>query len=206
MTCVEGTWTQPTITCPATGLASVAIWVGIDGTTAAGGLPNASATLAQVGTAGDCAEGQLQVMAWYEFLPDLHHEVPMSVQVRAGDKIWAQVRYLGKGKFRATLVNLTLKVGASQTWTVRGAPLLTAEWIVEAPASQCSADSCSILPLAKFSTVAMDGYTTLNNRRYRVSAVPDPYLRISIARRGHVLAAPGSLKSGGGFNVIWKGS
>jgi hypothetical protein len=125
--------------------------------------------------------------------------------VGAGDKVWAQVRWYGNGKFIATLINLTQRVGTTQAWTLKLAPLLTAEWIVEDPAASCSGGSCTYLTLAHFSTVYLNGSVTLNGAKYKLSSVPFPYLRTSSNRSGKVLAAPSSLGTRG-FSVAWKSS
>jgi len=205
VTCVEGTWSQPRVRCPASGQTSVAIWVGIDGSSAIGSLPDASATLAQTGTSGQCVNGEAQYNAWYEFLPDLRHMAQLHVPVSAGDKIWAQVRWFGKGKFVATVINLTKLVGDSQAWTLRLAPLLTAEWIVEEPALNCSSGTCQFVTLARFGTVRLNGAVTVSGSRYKIYAIPFPYLRTSINRSGKNLAVPSSLSSRG-FTVTWKSS
>ncbi len=208
VTCVEGTWTQPKISCPTTGRTSVAVWVGIDGSTAIGSIPDSSATLAQTGTFANCDSGKAQYGAWYEFLPDLRNIEPFQLAVAAGDKIWAQVRWLGKGEFIATLINLTQRVGATQRWNLKAAPLLTAEWIVEDPAASCSgssASTCTFEALAHFATVAVNGAVTISGTRYRLSSAPFPYLRTAISRSGRTLATPSSLTSSG-FKVTWKAS
>jgi len=205
VTCVEGTWTQPKVRCPASGQTSVTIWVGIDGSSAVGPIPDASATLAQTGTAGGCSNGQAQYSAWYEFLPDLRHMVSYRLPINAGDKIWAQVRWSGKGRFVATLINLTRRVGATQAWTLHLAPLLTAEWIVEEPAASCSGGSCTFVTLARFAPVTLNGSVTVSGSNYRLSVIPFPYLRTSINRAGRSLAVPSSLSSRG-FKVTWKSS
>lgn len=205
VTCVEGTWTQPTVKCPATGHASVAVWVGIDGSTAVGSIPDSSATLAQVGTIADCNDGRAQHAAWYEFLPDLSRITQFALDVAAGDKIWAQVRWLGKGEFIATLIDLTQRAGATQRWSLQSAPLLTAEWVVEDPAAECSGTSCTFMDLARFATVSINGAVTVSGTRYRLGSIPFPYLRTAMSRSGHTLATPSSLSSGG-FKVAWKAS
>jgi hypothetical protein len=205
VTCVEGTWTQPKVRCPASGQTSVAIWVGIDGSSPVGGLPDASATLAQTGTVGDCVNGQAQYGAWYEFLPDLRHMESFRLSVAAGDKIWAQVLYTGKGKFTATLINLTQRIGITQNWNLRLAPLLTAEWVVEEPAANCSGGSCTFVTLAKFSKVTLNGAVSMGSHRYPLSSIPYLYLRTTINRSGKTLASPSTLSSKG-FTVTWKSS
>lgn len=205
VTCVEGSWTQPAVRCPSTGQTAVAIWVGIDGSSAVGGIPNSSATLAQTGTAADCTDGRAQDYAWYEFLPDLRHMVPFRLPVSTGDRIWAQVRWTGDGTFTATLINLTQRVGASQEWTLRAAPLLTAEWVVEDPAVKCAGDSCTFFTLARFAPVTITGAATISDRRYPIAALPFPYLRSTIVRSGRKLAVPSALGKGG-FTVTWKSS
>jgi hypothetical protein len=205
VTCVEGTWTQPKISCPAKGRTSVAVWVGIDGSSAIGSIPDSSATLAQTGTIGDCSGGEAQYSAWYEFLPDLRQIEPLHLDVAAGDKIWAQVRWLGSGKFLATVINLTRHVGTTQAWGLRLAPLLTAEWVVEDPAASCSDSSCTFVTLARFTTVTLNGALTISGTRYNLAAIPFPYLRTGISRSGRTLATPSSLTSHG-FKVTWKAS
>ncbi len=205
VTCVEGTWTQPRVRCPATGRTSVAVWVGVDGSSAIAGIPDSSATLAQAGTFADCSDGRAQYGAWYEFLPDLRHIEPFTLGVDPGDKIWAQVRWIGKGQFLATVINLTQRVGATQAWTLRAAPLLTAEWVVEDPAASCAGTSCSFVALARFTTVSINGALTISGTRYRLASIPFPYLRTSISRSGRTLATPSSLSTHG-FKVTWKAS
>jgi len=205
VTCVEGSWVQPKVTCPASGQTSVAIWVGIDGSLPAGGLPDSSAALAQTGTVGGCSNGRAEYSAWYEFLPDLQQMVSFHLPLAAGDKIWAQVSYIGKGQFTATLINLTQRVGTTQTWLLQHAPRLTVEWIVEDPATGCSGGSCTFITLARFASVRISGAATVGGLRYALDAIPFPYLRTSVSRRGHTLAAPSSLSSGS-FRVVWKRS
>lgn len=205
VTCVEGTWVQPKVTCPAKGVTSVVVWVGIDGSSAVGGLPDASATLAQTGTAGECNNGQASYSAWYEFLPDLRHMETFQLPVAAGDKIWSQVLYTGKGRFIATVINLTQRVGTTQAWTLKLAPLLTAEWVVEEPAASCSGGSCTFVTLARFSKVTLNGAVTISSHRYKLASIPYLYLRTTIARSGKTLATPSSLSSKG-FTVTWKAS
>ena len=125
--------------------------------------------------------------------------------INAGDKIWAQVRWSGKGRFVATLINLTRRVGATQAWTLHLAPLLTAEWIVEEPAASCSGGSCTFVTLARFAPVTLNGSVTVSGSNYRLSVIPFPYLRTSINRAGRSLAVPSSLSSRG-FKVTWKSS
>ena len=205
VTCVEGSWTQPKVRCPATSRTSVAIWVGIDGSSPVASIPDSSATLAQTGTIADCIGGEAQYSAWYEFLPDLRQIEPFHLAVAAGDKIWAQVRWLGKGKFLATVINLTQRVGTTQTWSLRLAPLLTAEWVVEDPAASCSGSSCTFVTLARFTTVTLNGAVTISGAHYNLAAIPFPYLRTDISRSGRTLATPSSLTSHG-FTVTWKAS
>ncbi len=205
VTCIEGAWRQPEVKCPATGHASVAVWVGIDGSTAVGSIPDSSATLAQVGTFADCTDGHVQYAAWYEFLPDLSRITTFALDVAAGDSIWAQVRWLGKGEFIATLINLTRHAGATQRWHLPQAPLLTAEWIVEDPAADCSGASCTFMDLARFTTASIEGAVTVSGSRYRLTSIPFPYLRTTMSRSGRTLATPSSLTSSG-FMVAWKAS
>lgn len=155
---VSGTWTVPSVTGAAgRGTTYSSVWVGIDG--------YSSATVEQIGTEHDWANGKPKNYAWFEMYPNPAYQIT-GFPVNAGDSISAQVVYLGEttvqtgnGKrktttqqsvFQLTIVNNTRNssytVPTSYT-TIPTPPRSSAEWVVEAPSSG------RILPLANYGTV-----------------------------------------------------
>jgi hypothetical protein len=138
VTAVSGSWTVPTVT--GTGTAYSAVWVGIDGAT--------SNTVEQTGILADVVNGVAQYSAWYEMYPSAM--VPLNLAIHPDDKITASVSYSG-GQFTLTITDLSDKAGSNSVTEVESAPNAqrsSAEWIVEAPAS-----NSGVLPLANFGTV-----------------------------------------------------
>jgi len=157
VTCVEGTWIEPAVTCPPTGITDVSIWVGLDGSSS-DHLGTATIGPEQVGTEIHCEDGALFDSAWWETVPSEDHAIDFGdvIQPSSGDHMWAQVSY-GKHGFTMTLTDLTSQETDSITVQVKGAPRLTAEWIVEAPSVACATATCPILALARFSKIVFTG-------------------------------------------------
>jgi len=84
VTCVEASWVEPRITCPARGDQAVAIWIGIDGFSSRQiGVPP-TASLVQIGTQANCHEGVAFHDAWHEILPAEQHGGPHLREDRGG--------------------------------------------------------------------------------------------------------------------------
>jgi hypothetical protein len=141
VTGVKGSWTVPSVICPATGNTYSSFWVGIDGFN--------SNTVEQIGTDSDCENGTAVYYVWYEFYPHPSYTVN-SFAIQPGDVISAEVLYTGSkgGQFTVTLTNLSSPHTKpfSISTKVGSAKLSSAEWIVEAPWSG------GVLPLANFGT------------------------------------------------------
>ena len=157
VTCVEGAWIEPVVTCPKSGTTDVAIWVGLDGSSS-NHLGNAAIGPEQVGTQVDCHDGAPSHGAWWETVPSLDHAIDFGdvIVPAAGDHMWAQVSY-GTHGFTMTLTDLTSQETDSVTQQVKGAPRLTAEWIVEAPSEACGKATCPVLALARFPKIVFTG-------------------------------------------------
>jgi hypothetical protein len=153
VTFVNGTWTEPTVTCP-TGrhVASsyAAFWVGIDG--------YSSSTVEQIGTDSDCNGATPSYYAWYEMYPANSYTINMAIH--PGNTITASVTYTSSGAFLLKIVDITTKASYSTTQSMSKrstAERSSGEWIVEAPSSG------SILPLANFGAVTFSScYVTLS--------------------------------------------
>ena len=150
-TCVEATWTQPTIVCHGTSLSVVAFWVGIGGVGQAG--------LVQTGTQTQCLHGTATIGAWHQSLPKERYATTVDMTVAAGDRIHAQVLRSGRTSYALKLENLTTGASFSVTSTNKTLDPTTAEWIVEAPAVGCPA-SCRVAALPDFGTVTFSGVST----------------------------------------------
>jgi hypothetical protein len=200
---VAGSWTVPTLTCPAGSNTDSAEWVGIDGW---GG-----ATVEQDGVDSDCRNGSPHYFAWYEIYgdPDLAGGLPIVVSepVAAGDVITASVSLSGS----TWLFGLA---DATKGWTTSipvpsptpSPAQASAEWIVEDPGG-CTPEC---LTLADFSPVSFTGATaTGNGRTGRISSFPYTAAQIvdiavQIPPPWTVFAAPGPVDSAGdGFTDTW---
>lgn len=150
-TCVEATWTQPSVVCRGTSLAAVAFWVGIGGVGQAG--------LVQAGTQTQCLHGSPATGAWHQSLPREPYGVNADLAVSVGDRIRARVLALGRSSYSLSIENLTTGARFTVTSTNRSVDPTTAEWITEAPTVGCPT-SCAIASLPDFGTVTFSGVST----------------------------------------------
>ncbi|MDA4131114.1 MAG: G1 family endopeptidase [Thaumarchaeota archaeon] len=153
VTQVKGSWIQPAVICPASGLQAASFWVGIDGLT--------SLTVEQTGTLALCIGGVASYSAWYEFYPAYSVNIT-TMAIHPGDKISALVKYSTiTSKFTTTIKDLTTGKSFSHTAAVPGAARSSAEWIAEAPSSPSCPYTLNICPLPNFGSVSFGKDTTL---------------------------------------------
>ena len=138
---VKGTWTQPTVTCTNQATYS-SFWVGLGGAVGGSGLE-------QIGTSADCQNGSPVYSSWWEILPAASTPIPFAPA--PGDSITGEVSVAGTS-VTMTLTDTTSGATFSNTVTVATPDTSSADWIAEAP-SMCTR-TCSVLPLASFSTTA----------------------------------------------------
>jgi hypothetical protein len=197
--CIEGSWTEPTVSCPANGSASLAMWIGLDGESGPSRV-----TLEQVGTNIDCVSGRATSFAWFEILPADRFEQRFAMPVGAGDKIAASIAVVGRS-YKIVIENLTTGAVVDTFEHSPGAKRLTAEWVVEAPTVGCPSN-CQVALLASFGTVSF------KSARAVVAGVTGPiedgrWTRVRLdleSRSGVVKAKPGSVgKDGASFAVVW---
>ena len=166
--CVEATWTQPKVRCRGTSTQSVVYWVGL------GGYNQRS--LVQVGTESTCQAGVRLNAAWHESLPRERYSIRTATSIRAGDRIWAQVRWLGGSRYRLSLANLTNRQHFSIRVTSTTLKRTTAEWVVEAPSGGCPSN-CHPVKMPDFQTFRFrDAWVTTGGRRL-------PGRRVTVRRR-----------------------
>jgi Peptidase A4 family len=145
---VIGAWRQPDATCTPGTPSYSAVWVGI------GGYSITSNALEQIGTEVDCsATGRVASSAWYELVPAASQSIKLIV--RPGDELNASVTVTGH-KVDLTLNDLTRHRKFTKTLHASVVDVSSAEWIVEAPSSCLSDNSCQTLPLADFGTASFD--------------------------------------------------
>ena len=143
---MQGRWTQPSVSCPTNGSASLAIWIGLDGENGP-----SRATLEQVGTNIDCRDGHARTFAWFEILPRDRFEQELGLEVKSGDRIAASIAVVGRS-YQLVLENLTTGLEVDTLQRSPGARRQTAEWVVEAPTVGCPSD-CQVALLASFGTI-----------------------------------------------------
>jgi hypothetical protein len=145
---VIGAWRQPDATCTPGTPSYSAVWVGI------GGYSITSNALEQIGTEVDCsATGRVASSAWYELVPAASQAIKLAV--RPGDELNASVTVTGQ-KVELTLNDLTHHRKFTKTLHASVVDVSSAEWIVEAPSSCLSDNSCQTLPLADFGSATFD--------------------------------------------------
>jgi hypothetical protein len=197
--CIQGRWTQPSLTCPASGSASLAIWIGFDGE-----MGPSRATLEQIGTNTDCRDGRARMFAWFEILPHDRFEQELGMEIRSGDRIVASIAFVGRS-YHLVLENLTTGQ-VEDTWQHSpGSRRLTAEWVVEAPTVGCPSD-CQVASLAAFGTVSFSAARViLTSKTGPIGDARWTRVRLDLeSRSGLVKARPGTLtKDGAGFAVVW---
>jgi len=146
--CVEAAWTQPSVACPTKGSRTVAFWVGLGGVGQTG--------LEQIGTQTACTDGRDLVVVWHESLPRERAEVVEPLDVRTGDRIWAQVRWMGGAHYRLAIVDIThpqqLAIDDANSRLRR----TSAEWIVEAPTAGCPTN-CHVLSMPNYHRLRFTG-------------------------------------------------
>jgi len=203
VTCVEASWVEPSVKCPQRGDQAVAIWIGIDGfSSRLLGIPVTSA-LVQIGTQANCHNGFAFHDAWHEVLPAEQHEVRIPGAVSAGDRMSARILYAA-GRFEISLVDADSGLAFSIRVSAPGAPRRSAEWIVEAPATNCPA-TCQPIALPRFGTESFtNAHATIAGSRAGIDDDRWMHVKLSMTRRG-ILRTRASVLSAGGtsFRVTW---
>lgn len=204
ITCVEGSWIQPAVTCPSTGVQDVAIWVGIDGVKSGAGV-SAGTDLVQIGTQAGCNDGRASAFAWYEVIPQdpLSVGIP-GVAVAPGDRIRAMVSF-ARGIFTLLLIDETSGGSFSVARALAHARRQTAEWIVEAPMIGCPAH-CVIAALPRFGRVTFSAaFASTATQRGAIDDDAWTHGTTELVRGGIVRATVSKLGAGGtSFSVVWK--
>jgi hypothetical protein len=197
---VSGSWTVPSVTCPAGTTTYSSQWIGIDG--------YASDTVEQDGTGARCLAGTPNYNAWYEMYGDEAvadgYEVPLSSSsypVSAGDAMTASVSLSGSMWTLAIADttrgwNYSIEVASPQPAPARS----SAEWIVERPEVGPSLSALSDFASASFSGASATDNTTSGS----ISAFSFQPLEMVGST---LLAAPGALEaSGASFADTWYAS
>ncbi len=194
---VVGSWKVTPLAGNCTSDRYSAFWVGIDGMT--------SNTVEQIGSESDCQNGAPAYYTWYEFYPRADHDL---FEVKPGDVMSAEVKYLGGSSFFVSITDTT--TGRSFNVTTRvNAQRSSAEWVTEAPATTGRHARTNILPLANFGTVPWKGcYATLNGTTGSAGSFGSLAQRITMVGRDSRIteAQPSTLSQDGtSFTVQWTG-
>jgi len=198
ITCVEAEWVQPTVRCHGTKQTSVSIWVGLGGF--------GQGRLVQIGTAIDCINGDSIDYSWHESLPKERREIDTPVSIKAGDRVWAQARWVGGSNYQLSLANLTDPDGFTIKSVNGGLRRTEAEWIAEAP-SACTATRCRVLAMPNWGKVTFDHIgTTVNGVRTTLKATGSTRVRIRLATNGGTTRAlvTHTATDGSSFVVTWR--
>ena len=196
--CVEATWVQPKAPCGGTTGRSSVYWVGIGG--------YGQRSLVQIGTESSCVRGTAVAAAWHESLPKERFSIRTQTAIRAGDRIWAQVRWLGGSRYRLSLANLSNRQHFSVRVTNGTVKRTSAEWIVEAPTGGCP-NRCHTLKMPNFGTFRFQAaVATMGGVRWAVDAsrfspVVERMISSSGATRAEVTT---TASTGTAFAIRWR--
>lgn len=197
----QGTWTQPSVTCPSNSAQYASFWVGIDG--------YASDSVEQLGTDSDCnGRNRPAYYAWYEMYPANSVELSTTkYPVKPGDTLSASVSVSG--------TTFTLTIASSEGWTYTnklsgtGLAQSSAEWIAESP--EICSRRCTLAQLSDFGTVyfskseAAAGGTVQPISSFTSDSGPHDI--IATTSSGTVRTQPSALAlgtSGSSFSIAWK--
>jgi peptidase A4-like protein len=196
--CVEATWTQPKVRCVGSAAQSVVFWVGLGGFDQRG--------LVQVGTESTCGPAGTLVAAWHESLPKERFSIRSAIRVSAGDRVWAQARWLDGSHYRLSLADLTNRQHFTLRVTNAVVDRTSAEWIVEAPTGGCPSH-CHTLRMPDFRTFRFsEAWLSLGGVRRPVNGTRFVHVREAMVNSaGATRAAVTSLGStGASFTVRWR--
>ena len=181
---VTGSWIVPSVSSSQTAYSST--WIGLDG--------DSSNTVEQIGTEQDYINGKAVYYAWYEMYPN--KPVKLDLVIKAGDKITADVKYLGNDTYQLTLDDLSSH--QSSTILVESSKPIrsSAEWIEEATGK-----------LADFNTVT---FTNASATAGTITGpISDPAWQAEqitlVSKSGDVIAAPTPLSpNGSSFSINYE--
>jgi hypothetical protein len=181
-TSVHARWTEPQVTCGAATTFG-AIWVGIDG--------DGSQTVEQTGTQESCSHGHVWVDGWYEMYPKPAVGLPAGHVVEPGNQMRATVAYKGAGAFSLTLRNVSRGWVATEVLSAPNAPRVSAEVVIETPASQAP-------NLNRFGTVT---FTTVTVNHRHLSDWDSSMTRYNLVAGNGTIEDTTSAPSAAGFSV-----
>lgn len=180
-------WTVPSVSASAAAQSADATWIGIGG--------SSSTDLIQIGTENIVVNGQDQLVAFYEELPDYAQTIT-SVSLSPGDTVTASVNETATDVWTLTLRDTTN--GQSFTTTVDyDSSHSSAEWIQEAPST-----TSGIMALDEFGSVSFTGGTvTADGSTESIKASGASAITMANSA-GEQLTTVSALSSGGdGFSV-----
>jgi hypothetical protein len=202
---VDGTWVQPTASCPQNQVQQAAFWVGI------GGYLQGDPDIEQVGTDSDCVKGKGKnaggpsYYAWYQMYPQSLFVLPTnSYPVSQGETIESSVTVSSANKYTLVITDVghwtysTVQAQASKPADE------SAEWITEAPSTCNSKGKCKVLPLADFTSIPYSS-ASANGESISGSGLTDTQINMTSRNGKTVKAQSSSLGSeGSSFSVTWE--
>jgi hypothetical protein len=199
-TAASGSWKEPSVKCPASGIALAAFWAGIDGFS--------STTVEQDGTIIECVDGESAAFDWWEMYPT--NAVQVVNAVSPGDAITSSVSFSG-GTYTLSVTDTTDPASSFTTTQACGASPAcvnsSAEWIAEAPCCKNKAGTL-VYNLANFGTWKLTKASeTYNGTAGNISSGPvvNKITMVSQKNASKIKAKPGALTSAGtAFNDVWK--
>jgi len=184
-TSVSATWRVPPVKAGTQPTEVAALWVGLDG--------RGTSTLEQIGTLSGTLGGSPAFEVWYEVVPQ--PPVYERLAIKPGDSVTASVTTNGDGAFTLFIRNNTTGGTFSTLQPSRGAELVTAEVVAEAPATISGP-----APLPDFGTI---GFTNARANGRPMGTFTWDRLSMSSGTTLQAVTAP-LARDAGSFSITWK--
>jgi hypothetical protein len=209
---------QPRATCSENETSFAYFWVGL----------GSNVNLEQIGTASICLNGNPEYLAWWQLVGRSEAEGGQEVQVfmrdspectsaltseieelfardcplpvEPGDRISAEVSFVGNDSFSLILENTTQNWRRETTQIFTGAERETAFWIAEAPRGELTHFATGDDPVVNFSNSSVDEVSITSG-----SPITFKVVMLSLPFFLPIRAEPSDLTSGDtAFSVTWK--
>ncbi|MFI5226483.1 MAG: G1 family glutamic endopeptidase, partial [Candidatus Limnocylindrales bacterium] len=200
VTCIESSWTQPTVTCSKSGHSAISVWVGI------GGFDQDA--LEQVGSEVDCDNGKASHFLWHESLPRERFEQRLDLLVRAGDHLRVRVRAISSTRYELAIANVTRSTSFTVVDTNTRIKATSGEWILEAPTGGCPS-ACKILPMPNFHKFTFKTtWVTVGGVRQPLDGTSFTHVRVRMVTKSGTIRSQVTSTAGDGssFVVTWRRS
>jgi hypothetical protein len=181
---VQASWIVPSVSSSVSNnqTAYSSTWIGLDG--------ESSNTVEQIGIEQDYVHGKAVYYAWYEMYPK--QPVKLDLVIAAGDKISAEVKYLGNDTYQLTLDDVSSHQSSTTVVESSKPVRSSAEWIEEGTGQLADFTKVTFTKATATATEPTGTFTgPISDSAWQTDQIT------MVSKSGGVIAAPTPLSSGG---------